>query len=161
MTNKPTDTRYTPGWLLELACSALGGAIDVDPCTTEDNPTGAEVAYTPSNPAPSPWPPGSVWCNPPWGAGQILPWAQKAMTRPDRDPTLVMTPTDPRTKWFRYLALEADYLIVVTRSVKCWAPELERYVEPSRGVYLWARHIREENLEAFRNVGCLVLPLGQ
>lgn len=156
---KTTNIRLTPEWLLALAREALGGSIDIDPCTEPENPTGATIWYTEREPAPDPWPPGTVWCNPPWGAGEIIRWARKAMTRPHQDPLVFMTPTDSRTEWFKYLKREADYLILITRSVRCYAPELEREVEPSRGVYLWTKGVAPEKLACFRDAGHVVCRL--
>lgn len=158
-TTKPSNVRLTPGWLVECARDALGG-IDIDPCTEDDNPCGAEVFYTVRRPPPpGPFPPGNLWVNPPWSRGEIERWARRVFERPaGSGGALFMTPTDPRTPWFRYLAGAASHLIVPMRQIRCWAPELERYVEPSRGCYLWANS--EVDLDVFREDGTfLVLEL--
>jgi hypothetical protein len=156
---KATNIRLTPEWLLDLVRETFDGSIDIDPCTEENNPTNASAWYTLERPAPKPWPEGNTWCNPPWSHGEIIKWARTAMTC--GNPVLVMTPADIRTTWFKYLGSEADYQIQLTRAVKCYAPELERSVEPSRGVLLWTRHISSEALRPFRREGHLVLPLNR
>lgn len=80
----PANTQFTPAYVLAPVIQALGG-IGLDPCTTADNPTGAERFYTitedglasPWN-APPHWLP-SVFCNPPYGKARE-PWVARCMS---------------------------------------------------------------------------------
>ena len=43
----PSQTALTPEYVLVPVREALGGQIDLDPCSTADNPTGATFYYYP------------------------------------------------------------------------------------------------------------------
>ena len=45
----PNQTQFTPEYVLDPVRIDLGGAIDVDPCTTPDNPVGARWFFTPEH----------------------------------------------------------------------------------------------------------------
>lgn len=156
-----TNVRLTPDWILDLVRESLGGQIGIDPYTEEYNPTGAAVWYTAKDPAPDALPRGTCYANPPWGAGKLRPAVLKVLGRPGTDPTMLLTPCDPRTKWFHLAALFAEYLIILTKPVKCWAPEKQAFVEPSRGAYLWTRQVPRRWLNNFVADGHLVLDLAQ
>ena len=64
----PAQTQLTPGYILDPVRAALGGTIALDPCTTADNPAGAEQFYCPpADGAAEPWQAPAVYCNPPYG----------------------------------------------------------------------------------------------
>lgn len=76
----PRNTAFTPAYVLEEVRRALGGAIDLDPCTTPDNPTGARVFYAlPQDGLNLPWVSvGTVYCNPPYGKAR-QPWVDRCI----------------------------------------------------------------------------------
>jgi hypothetical protein len=43
----PSNTQFTPSYVLDRVLADLGGVIGLDPCTTPDNPVGAETFYAP------------------------------------------------------------------------------------------------------------------
>lgn len=64
----PQQTQLTPGYVLDVVREALGGGIDLDPCTTPDNPCGAGAFYTPpADGAALTWNFPRIYCNPPYG----------------------------------------------------------------------------------------------
>lgn len=66
----------TPPYVLEPVRRIMGG-IELDPCTTPDNPTGAERFYTPpTDGALEPWDAASIFCNPPYGEARVR-WVKK------------------------------------------------------------------------------------
>lgn len=58
----------TPQYLLGPVRTVLGGGIELDPCTTPQNPVGAERFYAlPEDGAALTWSAATVFCNPPYG----------------------------------------------------------------------------------------------
>ncbi len=90
------QTVLTPEWLL----SALG-PIEIDPCTTEENPTKARVYYTESsNGLAQSWNTnGLVYVNPPYGQLQV--WMEKCATETKTGTDIVaLVPFRPQRQWF-------------------------------------------------------------
>lgn len=68
---------HTPANVLDLVRELGGGRIALDPCTSADNPCGAERFFTVTDDGLSrPWEcaPGLIYANPPYGRA-IEPWA--------------------------------------------------------------------------------------
>jgi hypothetical protein len=64
----PNQTQYTPDYVLDPIREAMGGAIELDPCTDPHNPTGAARFYTPpADGAELPWDAETIFVNPPYG----------------------------------------------------------------------------------------------
>lgn len=83
----PAQTQLTPEYILTPVRWALGGRIWLDPCTTADNPTGAERFFTVADDGlAQPWrsPVGaltkrqSIFVNPPYGKARE-PWVEKCI----------------------------------------------------------------------------------
>jgi phage N-6-adenine-methyltransferase len=99
----PTQTWFTPSYVLDEVRIDLGGSIGLDPCTTDNNPVGAEQFYTPtedgiSQPWGSPgwWP--SVFVNPPYSKARE-PWVRlciEAGKRGQKVVLLIPAATDTR-----------------------------------------------------------------
>lgn len=76
--------QLTPAYVLEPVRAALGGTIDLDPCTEPDNPTGAEMLWTVDDDGlrfdwfDAEWRP-SVFVNPPYSKARE-PWVQKCIS---------------------------------------------------------------------------------
>lgn len=77
----PSQTWFTPSYVLDLVREDLGGAIGLDPCTTDDNPVGAERYFTLREDGLSrswigpKWKP-TVFVNPPYGEARE-PWVER------------------------------------------------------------------------------------
>lgn len=70
----PSQTVFTPPYILDPVRADLGGWIGLDPCTTDDNPTQAEKFYTVATDGLSqPWDSSSIFVNPPYSRARE-PW---------------------------------------------------------------------------------------
>lgn len=99
----------TPPEFLNVVRELAGGQIELDPCTTEDNPTGARSILTPTEDGLSvPWPrEGLVYANPPYGRS-LPPWAAKFAAEGRRGVELVaLVPARTDTRWWRDVATAA------------------------------------------------------
>lgn len=75
----PQQTQLTPAYVLDPVTAALGGSIDLDPCTLPDNPVGAARFYAPPQDGlAEPWEAETIFCNPPYGKARE-PWAKKCI----------------------------------------------------------------------------------
>jgi hypothetical protein len=64
----PRQVQLTPRYILRPVREALGGAIDLDPCTLADNPTeAARFYYPPMDGATLSWDAERIFVNPPYG----------------------------------------------------------------------------------------------
>jgi hypothetical protein len=73
----PAQVHLTPEYVLGPVRAVLGGRIELDPCTTADNPVGADTFYAlPDDGAALPWSAGSVFCNPPYGEARVR-WVRR------------------------------------------------------------------------------------
>lgn len=90
----------TPDHIVEAVKAFYGGSIDLDPCTSPDNPVGAKLFYTKDDDGlVKEWPIGAkVYINPPYGRA-IGPWVAKAIHHPGEVVMLLPARTD--TKWFQ------------------------------------------------------------
>lgn len=93
----------TPSHIAEAVRKFYGGTIDLDPCTTRDNPVGAKAFYTPDEDGlQSKWPSGAkVYMNPPYGR-EIRPWTSRAAIHDG--PVIMLVPARTDTTWFQELA---------------------------------------------------------
>ncbi len=84
-----------------LAIVRKVGAIALDPCTVDDNPTGAVVVYTPADDGlRQSWATdfGIVFVNPPYGR-ELPEWVVKAIAESRRCCIVMLTPARPDTRW--------------------------------------------------------------
>lgn len=113
----PGQTYFTPQYVLDPVRSDMGG-IDLDPCTTVDNPVGAATFYTIEDDGLSqPWD-GSAFVNPPYGKARE-PWADKCIEAGRRGQRVVLLmPAATDTKVFQRAALSADVGVFVQGRLK-------------------------------------------
>lgn len=84
--NDDRQRHLTPEYLLEPIRVALGGLIDLDPCTEPDNPVRAREFYTPPlDGCAQDWramrngaPIYTIFCNPPYGEARAR-WVEKCI----------------------------------------------------------------------------------
>lgn len=90
----------TPDHIVEAVKALYGGVIDLDPCTSPDNPVGATRFFTKDHDGLTrEWPVGSrVYINPPYGRA-IGAWVDKALDHSGQVVMLLPARTD--TKWFQ------------------------------------------------------------
>jgi hypothetical protein len=75
----PNQTQLTPDYVLDPVRVALGGRIELDPCTEPDNPTGAARFYSlPVDGVTQPWYAESIFVNPPYGKARE-PWVRRCI----------------------------------------------------------------------------------
>jgi hypothetical protein len=107
----PSQTWFTPDYILDPVRVDLGGVIGLDPCTTADNPVDADEFYTPEQDGlTAPWHRAylphlgydhwfpSVYVNPPYSKARE-PWVHRCVeagARGQKVILLVPTATDTR-----------------------------------------------------------------
>jgi phage N-6-adenine-methyltransferase len=120
----PSQTWFTPEYVLVPVRVDLGGSIGLDPCTTEDNPVGAEMFWTPtldglqmtwgSDPD---WMP-SVFVNPPYGRARE-PWVRRCIEAGERgQKVILLIPAATDTRIWQEAAASADAMVFVKGRVK-------------------------------------------
>lgn len=91
--------QLTPPYVLKPVVAALGGTINLDPCTEPDNPTGAERFFTASDDGLAlPWDGYAIYVNPPYSKARE-PWVRKCVdagARGQRVVLLIPSHTDTR-----------------------------------------------------------------
>ena len=97
---------WTPPHILEASREALGGAIDLDPCTNDGRPNvPAREHFTRADDGLSrPWH-GRVYMNPPYGR-EIGRWTAKAIAEAEAgraEAVIALVPARTDTAWFRPL----------------------------------------------------------
>lgn len=134
--NAPEQTQFTPKYVLDLvrmdlalACrtpSFIAAGIWCDPCTTADNPVGADLFYTvESNGLTKPWhsevgPIGAqtVFCNPPYGKARE-PWVERCIEAGKRgQPVVLLIPAATDTRIWQLAATTAKSIVFVKGRVK-------------------------------------------
>ena len=74
----PQQTQLTPPYVLEPIRGLLG-SITLDPCTTPDNPVGADRFYTPpTDGVAESWDAPTIFVNPPYGEARVR-WVRKCI----------------------------------------------------------------------------------
>lgn len=119
----PDQVHITPLYVLTPVRLDLGGGIGLDPCTSEDNPVGAERFYTAADDGlAQPWSgPGwspSVFCNPPYGKARE-PWVTRCADAGRRgQPVVLLIPAATDTRSFQAAAESADAVVFVRGRLK-------------------------------------------
>jgi phage N-6-adenine-methyltransferase len=86
----PNQRQLTPGYVLIPVRHALGGEIDLDPCTEPDNPTAALRYYTEADDGlTSPWNANTIYCNPPYGKARE-PWVKLCIAAGERGAKVIL-----------------------------------------------------------------------
>jgi len=112
----PESCYETPEWLVERIRRAFGGQIDLDPCTTAQNPVGATkfvcppddgIAYQWANHG------ARIFCNPPYGR-TISHWTQKAKDAAhDGASVILLVPARTDSAWFQDLVVKASAVLFI------------------------------------------------
>lgn len=75
----PNQTQLTPAYVLNPIRIALGGYIDLDPCSLPTNPTKANaIYYLPDDGRILPWEATTIFVNPPYGKARE-PWVDRCI----------------------------------------------------------------------------------
>lgn len=116
------NPQASPNW--ETPDSILGpirehwGAIDFDPCTTRDNPTGAlniRTAGCDPNGLETSWSefPGLAFVNPPYESKWYMKVWRELGSRPQTNEMIALLPAKPGTRYFQKLVVQCDGVIFI------------------------------------------------
>lgn len=120
---RPADhdaqTQLTPSYVLDPVREVFGGSIDVDPCTTPENPVGATIFYTVDvDGLAHEWGTGSVFVNPPYGKARE-PWVEKCIEAAGRGARVILLmPAATDTRIFQRAVSCADDVLYVKGRLK-------------------------------------------
>jgi hypothetical protein len=115
----PAQCQITPAYVLEPARLALGGAIGLDPCTTPENPAGAEVFYCPPDDgAALPWDAETIFVNPPYSKARER-WVRKCIEAgASGAKVILLIPAATDTRIFQQAALSCSGVVFIRGRVK-------------------------------------------
>lgn len=115
----PAQTQFTPNYVLDPVRIDLGGAIGLDPCTTEDNPVGAERFYTVSDDGLSqPWDAETIFVNPPYSKARE-PWVDRCIRAAANGATVILLiPAATDTRIFQKAVSTSTAVVFVKGRVK-------------------------------------------
>jgi hypothetical protein len=119
----PNQTQLTPPYALEPIRVALGGSIELDPCTEPDNPTGAARFYSlPTDGATEPWVGDSIFCNPPYSKARER-WALRCIAAGEAGARVaLLIPAHPDTRIFQTVMASAHSVTFVRGRLKFGIP---------------------------------------
>jgi hypothetical protein len=119
----PNQTQLTPSYALEPIRKALGGSIELDPCTEPDNPTGAKRFYSlPTDGAEEPWDAESIFCNPPYSKARER-WVMRCIEAGvSGSKVALLIPAHPDTRIFQLAMLSAHAVTFVKGRLKFGIP---------------------------------------
>lgn len=119
----PNQTQLTPRYALEPIRRALGGTIELDPCTEPDNPTNAESYYSlPVDGAEEPWDEASIFCNPPYSQARER-WVMRCIEAGEQGKRVaLLIPAHPDTRIFQLAAQSAHAVTFVRGRLKFGIP---------------------------------------
>lgn len=115
----PQQTQLTPEYVLEPVREALGGFIDLDPCTLPDNPCGASRFYAPPEDGLTlPWDAETIYANPPYGKARE-PWVERCMDAGRQGARVVLLiPAATDTRVFQRALITASEALLIQGRVK-------------------------------------------
>ena len=115
----PAQTQITPEYVLEPVRAALGGRIGLDPCTTPENPTGADSFYAPADDGLKlPWERLRIFCNPPYGKARE-PWVHRCISAGASGLRVVLlVPAATDTRIFQEALASASSVVFVKGRLK-------------------------------------------
>lgn len=115
----PAQTQFTPNYILDPVRIDLGGMIGLDPCTTEDNPVGAERFYTVRDDGLSkPWDAKTIFVNPPYSKARE-PWVDRCIRAAKQGAKVILLiPAATDTRIFQKATATADAVVFIRGRVK-------------------------------------------
>lgn len=123
MTIAGHQVQLTPTYVLAPVREALGGTIELDPCTEPDNPVSAERFYTAEDDGlVQPWDARTIWVNPPYGKARE-PWIERCIlaAREGRRVVLLI-PSHTDTRPLQRAASTASSIVFIRGRVKFGIP---------------------------------------
>lgn len=115
----PNQTQFTPPYVLDPIREAMGGRIELDPCTDPDNPVGADRFYTPPlDGAELPWDAESIFVNPPYGKARER-WVNRCIQSAEAGSQVVLLiPAHTDTRIFQKAAATGCGIVFIQGRVK-------------------------------------------
>ena len=115
----PSQTAITPEYVLAPVRTVFGGLINLDPCTTASNPTGAMSYYCPpQDGAELPWGWGSIFVNPPYGKARER-WVERCIEAAgDGAKVVLLIPSATDTRIWQRAASTATQIVFVRGRLK-------------------------------------------
>lgn len=115
----PNQTQLTPPYVLDPVRAALGGTIELDPCTEPDNPCSAERFFTVDDDGlTQPWDSATIFVNPPYGKARE-PWVEKCITAgSDGSRVVLLIPAHTDTRIFQRALDSATGAVLIKGRVK-------------------------------------------
>lgn len=115
----PNQTALTPGYILAPVRAALGGRIELDPCTTSDNPVDAIRFYAPpQDGATLPWDADTIYVNPPYGKARER-WVQRCLeASADGRRVILLIPAHTDTRIFQAAVRSSTAFVLIRGRVK-------------------------------------------
>jgi hypothetical protein len=115
----PNQTQLTPSYVLDPIRKALGGVIDLDPCSLPDNPTGANAFIAPPWDGLSlPWLGESIYVNPPYGKARE-PWVKRCIVAGEAGvQVILLIPAATDTRIFQEALASASEVVFIKGRVK-------------------------------------------
>jgi hypothetical protein len=115
----PNQTQFTPAYVLDPVREVLGGDIDLDPCTTPDNPVDATYFYAPPRDGLTlPWHYSRIYVNPPYGKARE-PWVERSVRAASNGSRVVLLiPAATDTRIFQRALVSADEAVLIRGRVK-------------------------------------------
>lgn len=114
----PNQTAFTPEYLLGPIRKDLGG-IGLDPCTTPDNPVGADWWFAPPlDGLVLPWLAGRIFVNPPYGKAREA-WVRKCIAvGVEGKKVILLIPAHTDTRIFQAAVRSATAVVLIRGRVK-------------------------------------------
>jgi len=114
----PNQTQFTPEYILDPVRSSLG-SIELDPCTTEDNPVGADRFYCPPQDGASlPWNAETIFVNPPYSKARER-WVEKCIEASRTgSKVILLMPAATDTRIFQKAFVSAGEVVFIKGRVK-------------------------------------------
>jgi hypothetical protein len=121
--NHPGQTHLTPAYVLNPVREALGGTIGLDPCTTPENPVGAEhFIHPPGDGAAIAWWAKSIFVNPPYGKARER-WVHRCIEAAGNGAKVILLiPAATDTRIFQEAVSTSSGVVFIQGRVKFGIP---------------------------------------
>lgn len=156
MFSSATDKHNTPAWLVEKVREFLDG-IELDPCTSPDNPCKAMRFFTEQDDGLAMvWQARTVYMNPPYGR-EIGDWTESLVNSYERghiDEAIALLPARTDTQWWQGIAA---YPVCFIKGRLRFNDVTQSAPFPSALIYLGYRW--ERFWDSFQDIGLIYLPV--
>ena len=115
----PNQDQLTPGYVLGPVRADLGGVIELDPCTTADNPVDALRFFSPPDDgAAAVWDAKTIFVNPPYSRAREC-WVRRCIEAGARGSLVILLmPAATDTRIFQEALATASDLVFIQGRVK-------------------------------------------